>query len=788
MGSNFYRAAWWQHTYPSKRRGVYVVGETPSFSFSTSGIAYNPTLQPTATAYEVRDYYGNVVSSGAVTGTPLVPTPPPGGWPTGWYRVYLTGPNTDPTTGNNYSEATFAVLRDDPRFPANTVSTFTSGGLGIEGPDHITKAVCGMGTTRMSITNAASPSADLAKVQNDLALSRDWWSHPANPAHTDPARPARRQWVAFPNGGYDTVNVSNLKCYVATPGIDGSQVFIKTEAGSVSGAKVTVRYPDASTVVETYDNLTTPMTAEAAMSASAWVKVYGGGATSWATFAGPSAIGRAYWDGVQTVVNALYPQVECFEGPRNEGYVGDERVHWTKLFAGAVKGAQPAAKVLGPCIVTTDESYWQEHIAAAGPYFDEIATHHYNLFDGNNLRQARRIMTQWKQWLADAGCGGKPMWDTESNAIMTEQGGVFHWRRAADAVLYTLFLEQEGIPRERAPFWYDRSHGFWGFPSFWQFQEMVFPHGILYRTLAEETHGLTFQRRVNFGTLADDLFLGSVYRLDDSQPGVLVVAGAGEFPGAQVTFTVTGMTDGTLVSVDALAHESTVTVSGGRLTLTIDRTEATYIRLPAGVSVDYEKCLGWDAQAQATFGTQPGYGLNRRLAGVSVPGISNGQLGTSFRRAEELWYAATTVPTEILLEFGNPYRTDHVMLWFASTVSWHAATTALAGTVEGSPDGVTWVPIGSFDSSEEATSIPWVSICWRETWWKPRWFYDFKLAEPAYFTKVRVTITKVSYGNEPDADCAVNVVYAPSPPKVTVREIMVLCDDNTFDRYVVATP
>ncbi len=47
---------------------------------------------------------------------------------------------------------------------------------------------------------------------------------------------------------------TGLNCYIKDGSIDGSKTYVSCGAGSSSGYKVTVYYPNSTTVVETYDN------------------------------------------------------------------------------------------------------------------------------------------------------------------------------------------------------------------------------------------------------------------------------------------------------------------------------------------------------------------------------------------------------------------------------------------------------------------------------------------------------------------------------------------------------
>ncbi len=130
-----------------------------------------------------------------------------------------------------------------------------------------------------------------------------------------PARP-RYMFCQFPNGTVDSLYIGapSSQQYLhimATNGtLDGSKIYIAAAAGSVSGTKITVYHPDSSTVVETWDNNATNVAAVATINAGSsyiYASIVNGNSYSSATPQAPTAIGNAYFQGVVSVVQTLYP-------------------------------------------------------------------------------------------------------------------------------------------------------------------------------------------------------------------------------------------------------------------------------------------------------------------------------------------------------------------------------------------------------------------------------------------------------------------------------------------------
>jgi len=68
-------------------------------------------------------------------------------------------------------------------------------------------------------------------------------------------------------------------------------------------------------------------------------------------------------------------------------------------------------------------------------------------------------------------------------------------------MLEMMVFEQYGIPKEHNHLWYDKSHGFWDFPTWWENDDgSLNPVAVLMRVLAEELHGKTFAGALDCGT------------------------------------------------------------------------------------------------------------------------------------------------------------------------------------------------------------------------------------------------------------------------------------------------
>ena len=271
------------------RNALYYEGEAVIFTWTPVG-ADPPT------DYEVYDWYGTLVDSGAVSGSPLNLG---SAWDCGWYRVRFTGSNSDALFGDAYAASMFTVARDQGLFPTRPDSTFAvfnfkpngygrtdaevDAGTSNGGTcDMILRTMFGVGAGRNEWTRSLFLDPELHADDSDgrpgYLDSAQWIENVGNPYWLDdevkdPVR-ERKAWLAF------DVQTWDWKEFELDPGvslnywlllgpkdttIDPSNLYVTITAGSVSGHKVTVYYPNNSTVVETYDNLATPVAADAAI-------------------------------------------------------------------------------------------------------------------------------------------------------------------------------------------------------------------------------------------------------------------------------------------------------------------------------------------------------------------------------------------------------------------------------------------------------------------------------------------------------------------------------------------
>lgn len=762
-------------SFSTRRCGIFTVGDIVTITLS----------QLTATSYEVRDFWGTVVSSGLVTSTTLIPAIPVGGWRPGWYRVHLLGAITnDPDYGRSYGATMFTVVRSDARFPAlpsAAVATGDSSAL----LDLPTKAVMGLGASVLRITDAANPTAggQLAAIVDDIALIDTYWRTPAHGPYADTARP-RQVMVSWPNGAVDSLLLPGslggdwLRVYVA-PGVNGATTYVRSTPGSSSGARVRVYSPNAASLVEDMDNIagTAAVVAAYVSATSAYVRAFDAGDdASPGTMGSPSAIGASKLTGVATAVTSLAGLVDAYECRTAAPVTSAASAHEQYLFRLAVKAVDFDAQVAGPAADLLPVNVPTGFFAAfGGDWCDVLSVSDTDSMPGSNLPLGQHRIGRYADLLRHYGVDLKQRWHTGHGADPLPDG-VFHPRRSRSRVLHALLWEQHGVPRERNQFHEDRNDGTsWAQPTWWQTQDgSCLPDVGLFRTLAEETFGMVFDQPLEFGPLGGAVFLGSVYR--GSSSSVVVLVAASHMDDCSVTLNVGAA--GTLTISNAFGAQISGTVLDGRITIEVDDVP-TYVRLPAAdTAVSVYRCNDWPTVEQAEAWRSQSHRAVATVEDEHAPAASDGGWLRDFGSGEGAFVQTGTAPASLVLRFDAAVRVDRLLIWAGAPHGiW---STLLDFDVDVSADnGSTWDTAATV--TRTASSIAHGSDgtgvgCTRETWWDEQWIFDVPLDEPRVCDALRVNVRATSYGGEPDAACVAGIGDGDSDQRITIQEAAVLCD------------
>lgn len=784
--------------------GVYYVGDTV-LAFTDS--AY-------ANQYTVYDFRGHQVAAGTfVAGdfTIITIAPTAGGtFPPGWYRVFYDCPIWDEQYGYSCGAVSFCVIRDTAgfqRMPTYALDPTRNGGAtptpdtGGEFHDPVMKGVLGISSSRGQVTRA-----DLVNVSNiyspalgpgtqaDSIYScqlNGTWTHDWQPS--DPVRP----WpcmMQFPNGTIDSIvigNVARFYCKDAT--LDGSKIFIGSGAGSTPGtSKIQVFSPNATTLVETYDNLTGAAAIDVAINGPSnyiFAVAYNNAV---ALTQAPTAIQNFFRNGVITAVQQTLPfGVTRFEGPSNEPGIGPDTIYQYNLFQEIVHFADPTgtAKAMGPCLVSNNTDFltsWDQFFTnneaygspAANP--DEISTHMYSSMVGSDINEGRHHYDRWWDLLKKHGMQDKTVWSTES----TQGNGVGFlnlWRSVRSPLTQVLLLEQYGVSRANNQYWYDVSHGFWGVPVFLEPENgTLMPTVVLYRVLSEETFGKSHHHAIDFGSVQGNaLFLGSVYTDPDDNSSVAVITAicGGGTTGWTVTLNVLGNVPATLTYVDGLGVSSTLNVTGGKVVVPVEDMP-NYLRLPTGTLVNVDHCNNWPTTPKPSISQ---YARGSFSGAQPSTGISDNQLLQFYQHGLGLVQSRATVwsgaPDTAEMFWNSNVSVDSVVV-FAGVAAQNWSTITDFDVQTTADSGATWTTRATYTTTDLAgvthPNAPYDTGNRFESWWDGQYVFDLPLGGTFTVNGLRLLVRGTSYGGVPTLDIAAyGLGYPQHTMQVTLQEIMV---------------
>lgn len=753
---------------PSCRSGIFYVGDVVSMTLAQ--LAAGRTGNDVPNAYTVRDVPSGVIVGGAsipfvpinpstALGATITPVPAAGGnWAPGYYRGYLTGTTVDSYHGNAYGVFNFAVFKDHGAFLH--FPSIQGDDTGNEGRDVTLKGILGMGGSRLVIqdvvnnTNPSNPFLPGTGVPAGSFTGDSLWSC-LNSADemiaSQPADPARETipFMLFPNGAADVATLAVGYAYVKN-GVDGSQTYVGCGPGTNPGTvQVTVRYPNNTTIVETWNNYASGAAAAAAINASsAYIRLVATGGTG---TTGPTLIGNLRRQGVINTVQYLYPHgVKHYEGPQNEGGLGAVLAENMRVFWEAVHSAGFTDVVaMGPCPVgINDLAGWQAFFdAGGGQWLDAISTHMYTSEVAGDMNSGRSKLDPWFDLLKRNGQSGKKIWCTESTQA-NGVGGILFQPGATRQVLNTiLLLEQRGVPRSQNLIWYDRSHGFWGVPNWLEYGDgSIAPHGLYCRVMAEETLGMPHHHTLDFGSVQGNrIFLGSVFKHISDGTQTAMVLTPSKVPNATITFGILGTVPTSFTVVDGRGVVSTFPVVSGTLTIPIDSV-CTYIRIPSGTSLYVSSCLDWGANPPPSISQA----ARARYHGTDYkPGIVDNVLLTDYGSGTGFTISNQAVPDTADAMWSTIVNVDRVIV-FAGIAS-QPYSTLTDFDVETTADGVTWVArktitidvlenvfVHPCDTRNSATTI--------ENYWDAQYVFPVSLGATYACKGIRLNVRGTTYG------------------------------------------
>ena len=257
-----------------------------------------------------------------------------------------------------------------------------------------------------------------------------------------------------------------------------------------------------------------------------------------------------------------------------------------KPFYDTVKSVNPKLKVMGPGTVGIappgNMLGWIEDFlkAGGGKSIDAFSFHAYNTVNGDVEMARTGAGHAANPAGTNTGWASIEKWQTEQGYFAAVYGSYQPRLQGRWTMDQMMVYEQHGIPKEHNHYWYDTSHGFWDFPTWWENEDRsVNPAASLLRVWSEELYGTNFQKAYDFGPAGNAQYLGS----DFAGPGKHVPAflSAGD-PYGQIDLIVRG--GKTLRTVSPFGVAATLPVTRGRVMLPVSELPV-YVEPSAGQTI-----------------------------------------------------------------------------------------------------------------------------------------------------------------------------------------------------------
>ena len=482
-------------------------------------------------------------------------------------------------------------------------------------------------------------------------------------------------------------------------------------------------------------------------------------------------------DGVRKIVEHFKDDIHYWE-PRNEPNFGATGAEFVKNemidFYETVKSVDPDLKVMGPGTVTINPGpnglgFIEDFLkAGGGDYIDVFSFHPYNGIVGD-LTLIRKSMDGLKDLLRKYGLGDIELWQTEQGHMAAMYGTYSPRRQGRWTMLQMLAYEQYGLPKEQNHWWYDRSHGFWDFPSWWINDDgSLNPAGPLMRVYSEEIYGKLFNKAYEFGPAGENMYLGNLYTGEDGSVAAFMSAGD---PCGSITLEVNG-TD-TLHVVSAFGVESILPVENARVQLPVPEIPV-YVRLAGGqqievVPMDYGTDL---ALAEGVTAASSGDGLHPVNPDFpnDIGKVFNGKLDTihwTNSHDNDVWYDNTKgFPAWIVINLPQVQQVGRVIIYSGVPHSWRG--TLLDYELQYDRNGE-WVTIEHVTEDPKTFAVFTPPIrCTVDSFFSERWIFHHHF-EPVQTQKIRLLVHDATYGGGPNK--AFDDVLGQGPHQFQLREV-----------------
>ncbi len=469
--------------------------------------------------------------------------------------------------------------------------------------------------------------------------------------------------------------------------------------------------------------------------------------------------------GVRQIVDRFKNDVTYWE-PRNEPNFGASAADFVekelKPFYELVKGVDPKLKVIGPGAVSYGQGLigWTEEFFKAGgaKYIDAFSFHAYNCVNGD-ITLTRQTLEALNVLLKKYGAENLEKWQTEQGYFACVYGAFQPRIQGRWTMVQMMVYEQFGIPKEHNHLWYDTSHGFWDFPTWWENDDGGFnPAAPLMRVWSEELFGTTFSKAYDFGPAGKDLYVGSLFT--GKYKKVAAFMSGGDTNG-RVALKVKG--GDKLQVTSAFGVESSIPVKDGVAVLPVPELPV-YVRIADGQEIEVVP-LDWGPNLARTAGvvvtasgskehplTNPKAPANQRIKNDTsklVNGVQENWYRT-MNNDDQVWMSnVTEFPAWVELTLPEPTSVGRVVVYAAPP--WQIQGTLLDYDLQIEREGK-WVTVETVKEQPKTFKVfspPTRTVV--DSFFSDRWIFQHAFAAEKT-SKIRLLVRDVTHGGGATAD------------------------------------
>jgi hypothetical protein len=483
-------------------------------------------------------------------------------------------------------------------------------------------------------------------------------------------------------------------------------------------------------------------------------------------------------EGVKRIVRQFRNDVKYWE-PRNEpngNTSGAAFAHGEmKSFYEDVKSVDTTLKVLGPGTVTIGPNShgleWIEDFlrAGGGRYIDAFSFHAYNNVNGD-VWLARHSLNSLQSLLRKYGLENIEKWQTEQGYFSAMYGAYLPRHQGHWTMVQMMVFEQYGIPKEHNHYWYDKSHGFWDHPTFWQNDdESLNPAAPLLRVWSEELYGTTYTRAFDFGDPGNKMYIGSLFEGPGKKVAAFMSAGT---PNGQIELNVAGGT--ALRVISAFGVVTPVPIVAGKVRLAVPELPV-YVELAANQTISVTP-LNRGRNLAANRGVKAvAQGATVHPHDRAIPNdiskIHNGRLENWYwgqTPPEQPWMSnVTTFPAWVELRL--PARTSIGRMVVYAAPPWQMQSTLLNYELQWDDNGQ-WKTIERVNEPNR-THTAWTPVTRTcvDSYFSGRWIFEHAF-KPVTTQKIRLLVHDVTWGGGATRE-VVEAGGQTGPHQIVLREI-----------------